>query len=243
MGVCLDRGPEMVVAVLGVLKAGGAYVPLDPAYPAERLAYIAGRLPAPSCSLTRSALAGALPAWGGVVVRLDEARGDRRAGRTKRRTPGSTGDAAYVIYTSGSTGRPKGVVVEHGGLVATLLGMRETLGLGAGAVHAALASYAFDIWGFEVFAPLLAGGQVRLVALETVHDPDRLVEELAGVDAVHAVPTLMRELVQRVRPGRGPCRGCGSPSWGGTRSRRSCRSRCGARSRPRRCGRCTGPRK
>ncbi|HLL48211.1 MAG TPA: condensation domain-containing protein, partial [Longimicrobiaceae bacterium] len=39
VGICLERGADMVVAVLGVLKAGGAYVPLDPAYPAERLAY------------------------------------------------------------------------------------------------------------------------------------------------------------------------------------------------------------
>jgi non-ribosomal peptide synthetase component F len=39
VGVCLERGPEMVVSLLAVLKAGGAYVPLDPAYPAERLAF------------------------------------------------------------------------------------------------------------------------------------------------------------------------------------------------------------
>ncbi|HEU0300178.1 MAG TPA: AMP-binding protein, partial [Longimicrobium sp.] len=39
VGICLERGTEMVAAMLGVLKAGGAYVPLDPAYPAERLAF------------------------------------------------------------------------------------------------------------------------------------------------------------------------------------------------------------
>ncbi|HEU0079810.1 MAG TPA: condensation domain-containing protein, partial [Longimicrobiaceae bacterium] len=37
VGICLQRGLELVVSMLGVLKAGGAYVPLDPANPAERL--------------------------------------------------------------------------------------------------------------------------------------------------------------------------------------------------------------
>ena len=40
VGICVGRGAEMVVGLLGILKAGGAYVPLDPAYPRERLAFM-----------------------------------------------------------------------------------------------------------------------------------------------------------------------------------------------------------
>ena len=40
VGLCLERSPDMVVALLGVLEAGAAYVPLDSAYPAERLAHM-----------------------------------------------------------------------------------------------------------------------------------------------------------------------------------------------------------
>ncbi|HEX9937751.1 MAG TPA: AMP-binding protein, partial [Longimicrobium sp.] len=40
VALCVERGVEMVVAMLAVLKAGGAYVPLDPSYPDERLRYM-----------------------------------------------------------------------------------------------------------------------------------------------------------------------------------------------------------
>jgi len=35
--MCLERGPGMMVALLGILKAGGVYVPLDPRLPDDRL--------------------------------------------------------------------------------------------------------------------------------------------------------------------------------------------------------------
>ena len=37
VGVCLERSPELIVALLAVWKAGGAFVPLDPAHPPQRL--------------------------------------------------------------------------------------------------------------------------------------------------------------------------------------------------------------
>jgi arthrofactin-type cyclic lipopeptide synthetase A len=38
VAICVERGLDLVVGLLGILKAGGAYVPLDPDYPLERLA-------------------------------------------------------------------------------------------------------------------------------------------------------------------------------------------------------------
>ncbi|RUT26452.1 hypothetical protein C0V97_06990, partial [Asaia sp. W19] len=37
VAVCLDRSPEMMIALLAILKAGGAYLPLDPSYASGRL--------------------------------------------------------------------------------------------------------------------------------------------------------------------------------------------------------------
>ncbi|MET0395270.1 MAG: amino acid adenylation domain-containing protein, partial [Longimicrobiaceae bacterium] len=203
VGICLERGTEMVVGALGVLKAGGAYVPLDPDYPAERLAYTLSDSGAPLL-LTRAPLLALLSAFHGRVVCLDASA--EEIAREPDVAPESgvgVGNAAYVIYTSGSTGRPKGVVVEHASLAHTLLATRDTFAFAEGETMPGMASYAFDIWAFEVFTPLLAGARVRLLARETVRDVERLVEELAAADAVHAVPALMREVVARVQAGPG----------------------------------------
>ncbi|HEV2736542.1 MAG TPA: condensation domain-containing protein, partial [Longimicrobiaceae bacterium] len=72
VGLCVERGPELVVGLLGVLKAGGAYVPLDPAYPRERL----GRMLEDAgigLVITASALAGRIPATA-ALLELDRER-------------------------------------------------------------------------------------------------------------------------------------------------------------------------
>ncbi|WVV46932.1 AMP-binding protein [Pseudomonas sp. NA13] len=40
VAICVERGLDMIVGLLGILKSGAGYVPLDPASPAERIAYM-----------------------------------------------------------------------------------------------------------------------------------------------------------------------------------------------------------
>ncbi|MEW5929248.1 MAG: amino acid adenylation domain-containing protein [Gemmatimonadota bacterium] len=204
VGICLDRGVELLVAVLGVLKAGGAYVPLDPAYPAERLAFMLSDSGA-AVLLTRSPLPERLPAFAGEVVCLDAER--ERIATAPCGAPAVVADpraAAYVLYTSGSTGRPKGVVVEHGSLGHFVATMRQVFEPRAGEVSLAMVSFAFDIWVFEALAPLAAGATVRLLPLDTVRDGGAVVEELRTAGMFNAVPAHMRQIVaaaRRVEPG------------------------------------------
>ena len=96
VAICVERSPEMVVALLAVLKAGGAYVPLDPAYPAERLRCMLADS-APVAVLAHGARSPARFAGAGVpVLELDAgcARRGRREPddepRTRRRSRRST---------------------------------------------------------------------------------------------------------------------------------------------------------
>ena len=62
VGLCLDRGFDMFVALLAVLKSGAAYVPLDPAFPQARLDYYAEDAKL-GLLLTSSTIAAAPKAW------------------------------------------------------------------------------------------------------------------------------------------------------------------------------------
>ncbi len=202
VGVCVERGPGVPVAMLAVWKAGGVYLPLDPAYPAERLALLL-RDSGAEAVVAEPGTAASLPAFAGAVVALDD-RHDGAEDVDPLPLPHgpSPDDLAYLIYTSGSTGTPKAVMVEHGQLEHTLLGALDVLGLAPDDVVAALASPAFDISLLELVAPLLAGAAVRIVPGELARDPEALVDASADVTVLHAVPALMRQVVETVRAGR-----------------------------------------
>ncbi|HYH80070.1 MAG TPA: amino acid adenylation domain-containing protein, partial [Longimicrobium sp.] len=178
VGLCLERGPELMVGVLGILKAGGAYVPLDPAYPGERLAYMLEDSAA-RVLLTQASLVERLPAGGATVVRLDADAGEiGREGGERLGVPVGPDNLAYVIYTSGSTGRPKGVAMPHRPLV-NLLAWQEGSGRApAGAVTLQYTSISFDVSFQEIFSTWCAGGTLVLASEEIRADPPRLARLL-----------------------------------------------------------------
>jgi len=175
VGICLERGPELIPAILGVLKAGGAYVPLDRAYPPERLAYMLADSGA-AVLLTQARLRGALRTGDGVrVVEVDAAWDEiARESADPPRTEVSSENLAYVIYTSGSTGRPKGVAMHHRGVCNYIHWGVRFYGAGEGNGAPVFSSMAVDLTLTNLL-PLFAGRPVRLLAEASP------VEALAGV--------------------------------------------------------------
>ncbi|HEX2190552.1 MAG TPA: amino acid adenylation domain-containing protein [Longimicrobiaceae bacterium] len=192
VGVCLERGPGLPAALLGVLRAGGAFVPLDPAHPDDRIGRVL-RDAGVRVLLTGRGLRERLAPLAPETLELDGPEVAAEDGEAPEAEvhPGSL---AYVIYTSGSTGEPKGVGVEHLSLLDTLLGAAERFGAREGDVMPSLASHTFDIWLLETLLPLLAGGAVRTVPAAHVTDVDALLAEAEDATLLHAVPALMRQL-------------------------------------------------
>ncbi|MGW6892106.1 amino acid adenylation domain-containing protein [Streptomyces chartreusis] len=186
-----DPGVPFVTGVLGVLGAGGAYLPLDPTAPAAR-----------NAGLLRDSGAGHLLVGTAYEAEAREIAGDVTVlvledTLTDRALPPAVGgglDLAYVMFTSGSTGRPKGAMVQRSGMVNHLWAKVGDLDLAAGEVVVQNAPLTFDVSVWQMLAPLLVGGRVRVSGTEMAADPSGLFamvrEERVAV--LEVVPSLLR---------------------------------------------------
>ncbi|MBA2672822.1 non-ribosomal peptide synthase/polyketide synthase, partial [Ramlibacter sp.] len=212
VALCVERGLDMVVGLLGILKAGGAYVPLDPAYPSARLAYMLGDAK-PAVLLTTSAtvlpesvsvdpesisvrpelVEGPLPAGastssartGAGLLCLDRDWDAQVATHPAEQLPNlaQPQNLAYMIYTSGSTGQPKGTQIAHRAVVNLLATMAHSPGMQADDVLLAVTSLSFDIAALEIFLPLATGAQVVIASREQAADAQAL-KDLVRTHAV-----------------------------------------------------------
>jgi amino acid adenylation domain-containing protein len=204
VGIYLERSVEMVVGLLGILKAGAAYVPLDPGFPADRLAFMLADCGAPIL-ITESQLAGNLAAFQGQMIRMDW-DWEKVANESPQNPAGAAGphNLAYVIYTSGSTGKPKGVQIVHRALVNFVCSMARQPGLSEADTLLSVTTISFDIFGLELFLPLLTGAQVVLAQRDDALDGARLMALLkrSKASVMQATPATWRLLLEAGWPGQ-----------------------------------------
>jgi amino acid adenylation domain-containing protein len=118
VALCLERSPEMLVAVIAVLKAGGCYVPVDPAYPADRIRYMLDDSGA-RVLLTQQRLVGALPAFGGEIVVCDGTPLPPAPSPARGEVENDSAEAGFGASDQALTPRPPLPILgegEHGGV-------------------------------------------------------------------------------------------------------------------------------
>jgi non-ribosomal peptide synthetase-like protein len=191
--LCLPRGLDQYMAILGTLWAGAAYVPVDWGYPQERIDYIADDSGA-KLTLTYAERAEAMP---GRTLALDAELGDLAAEPATPLGRADTGvtpdDLAYIIYTSGTTGRPKGVMIRHRNACHLVRSEAAFLALEPQDKVFGGFSLAFDMSVETMWCSWFVGAEV-LVATEslTKSGPDiaRVLME-QQVSIWHVVPSLL----------------------------------------------------
>jgi amino acid adenylation domain-containing protein len=176
VALCVERGVQVVVGMLGILEAGAAYVPVDPGYPRERVQAMIAQSQA-RCAVTQSRFRDSLLADIDSVICFDgdagEFGGESAASLPEQASPD---DLAYVIFTSGSTGAPKGVEIRHVSLVNHGLAIGANYALAPGDRTLCSASIGFDIAGEQIYPALFRGAAV-------VIRPEDLLESYTRFEA------------------------------------------------------------
>jgi amino acid adenylation domain-containing protein len=171
VGICAQRRPASIAAMLGVWLAGAAYVPLDLTHPRQRcvdtiedagldivVADAAGRALLGECGVRFLEP----PSHASIDLAVIPP------------CPALPGNVAHVIYTSGSTGRPKGVLTTHDN-VAAFVAASDSWAAGGRDMRAlGMSSFGFDAATLDLWLPLGAGGSVQLVGEQDRADPVRL---------------------------------------------------------------------
>lgn len=161
VGICMERGPEMAVGLLGILKAGGAYVPLDPSHPAERLSYMLADSRA-SVVLTQQHLLSRPFPTGFPTLCLDKQWDLIAVGATAQLRRAIPDNLAYIYYTSGSTGKPKGVAITHRAIVNYIRWAVQAYNAMKGNGAPVHSSIAVDMT-LSSFLPLFAGSSIKFM--------------------------------------------------------------------------------
>ncbi|GCE28513.1 hypothetical protein KDA_39970 [Dictyobacter alpinus] len=199
--LCLQRSPDLLLALLAVLKTGAAYLPLDPSYPAQRLRTILDEV-RPLLLLTQQDLLPLVGDHASLPLCLDQLWPRLLDPQADLLPLTSTvafhpDQLAYVIYTSGSTGRPKGVMVTQHNLLNFLAAMLPRLQLQEQDRWLAITSISFDIAALEIFLPLLCGTQISLAPRHFSSDGAALARHLdeEAITIMQATPTTWQLLL------------------------------------------------
>jgi amino acid adenylation domain-containing protein len=190
VGLCAQRSPEMITAMLAIMSCGAAYLPLEPSYPAQRLAEMCAD--AGVRLIVTAGDRGQVPDVPAVdLIALQDAAPSHGLPAVTAR------DIAYVLYTSGSTGRPKGVMVSHRAVTNLLHWAQRELPLSGADRVLGKTPYTFDISVWEIFGTLAAGATLVLAAPDLHRDASYVAALMARerITVIHFVPSMLRGLL------------------------------------------------
>ena len=201
IAVCMERSPDLVIAILAILKAGCAYLPLDPDHPKKRILQV---LEDARPSLFLAPCSGDLlqsVAELGIATYSIEAmcsESESCAPGNLEVSPRGGASLAYIIYTSGSTGGPKGVCVPHRAVLRLVLNT-DYIEIKPSHRIGQASNMAFDAATFEIWGALLNGACLVGIPREILLSPRDLKHCLKRerIDALFVTTALFNRIAAR----------------------------------------------
>lgn len=198
--LCMEKCPELYIAVLGVLKAGGAWCPVDPYSPPARQHDIIKRAGA-SVVLVAHAMSN----LGNESVPEGIETLDITSCWTKLHAKDTSdgpvpllnhkpSNMAYLIFTSGTTGPPKGVPITHAAAAASHKSISEALCRDPPHMashplrYVQFSQFTFDVFVQDVFYTWRCGGTLVCATREIMIESFTRLANLTRATHSHLTP-------------------------------------------------------
>lgn len=181
IGILLDRNASCVIAILGILWAGCHYVPIDKRNPQSRRNSIIDR------------------AEISFIIDANIIQASKQRPVDFNLAPKvHPQDLAYIIFTSGTTGEPKGVPIQQKHVLSLIAATKDKYQFGKDDKWSMFHSYAFDFSVWEIFGPLLTGGEVCIVAEDTANNPVDMIDFINQnkITVFSQTPTALKNILQ-----------------------------------------------
>ncbi len=203
IGICCERGPQMMISILAILKAGGIYLPLQFDAPNERILEIT-KDAKPKFILSTQFGAGNITEKEKIIFVGDILHTPLGNNNTRPKAEINSSDLAYIIYTSGSTGNPKGVLIEHHSVLNRIGWMQKKYPLSANDVLIQKTPITFDVSIWELFWWFFTGSRLVLLNHNGEKDPYSILDyiERFGVTKIHFVPSMFSPFLLVLNHGR-----------------------------------------
>lgn len=162
VAIYMDKGIGQIYAALAIMKAGAIYLPMDISNPAQRIQNILVQAQ-PKIVLTEKSgittMKQYLLEWDTYDI-WDLLRYKNFVSVEYPIVKDT--DLAYIIYTSGSTGLPKGVIIDHRGVVNTILDINMRFGVNKDDSTIWVSNLNFDLSVYDIFGMLSVGGKIMI---------------------------------------------------------------------------------
>ena len=194
VAVLVERGFDLVVALVGVAKSGAAYLPIDPTYPTDRVQFVLEDANCVAAIASPEFVERLQMEPTRILVAGSTVFADAPGGRPVCAALPS--DVCYTIYTSGSTGNPKGVVLTHRAVVNTLDWVNRSFAVGPADRLLFVTSPSFDLSVYDIFGALGAGASVDIASSALLREPADLTHYVAtaGITIWDSAPPALARL-------------------------------------------------
>ena len=194
VGVFVEPGVEILIAILAIHKINAVYVPIDTEYPLGRIKTIIEQV-SPGVIIGASERLSEIEQNFEIDTINLAALNLNTFAQSNLNYSCPAESISHIFFTSGTTGTPKGVVFSHRNLIHYIFAAQEKYHFSAADSFLSATRYTFSISLLMLLLPLVRGGKVNIITFEQLLEPKLLAKAIEKSSFFHLGPSILKMLL------------------------------------------------